>query len=45
MGNSEELTGTAEYLTLQTGCRINRCVITGFDCKCKLYKHLFRTAQ
>ena len=25
MVNSEELTGTAEYLTLQLRCRINRC--------------------
>ena len=25
MVNDEELTGTAEYLTLQTRCRINRC--------------------
>jgi hypothetical protein len=25
MVNSEELIGTAEYLTLQTRCRINRC--------------------
>jgi hypothetical protein len=23
--NSEELIGTTEYLTLWTGCRINRC--------------------
>jgi hypothetical protein len=32
MVNSEELTGTIEYLTLYTRCRINRVVITGFDC-------------
>jgi hypothetical protein len=25
MVNSEELTGTTEYLTLYTECRINRC--------------------
>jgi len=25
MVNSEELIGTAEYLTLQGRCRINRC--------------------
>jgi hypothetical protein len=25
MVNSDEITGTTEYLTLQTRCRINRC--------------------
>jgi hypothetical protein len=32
MFNGEELTGTKEYLTLYTWCRINNIVITGVDC-------------
>jgi len=32
MFNGEELTGTKEYLTLYTWCRVNIIVITGVDC-------------
>jgi len=32
MFNREELTGTKEYLTLYTWCRINNVVITGVVC-------------
>ena len=29
MVNSEELIGTTKYVTLYTGCRINRCRYNG----------------
>jgi len=32
MVNSDELIGTAEYLMLQTRCRINVAPVTGFGC-------------
>ena len=32
MVNSEELAGTAVYLTLQTGCRINHCRYNRVEC-------------
>ena len=35
MFNGEELTGTTEYLTLYTRCRINRCRYN----RVRLYKH------
>jgi hypothetical protein len=32
MVNSDELIGTAEYLILQTRCRVNVALVTGFGC-------------
>jgi hypothetical protein len=37
--NSEELIGTAEYLTLQTSCRINRCCVNRVLLCVYIYMH------